>query len=147
MGRLKFSNEEIADVVFLVDHHMRFGEYRPEWSDAAIKRLIREAGPRWEDLNTLVECDLAAVSIPEGEGASIGELLKRVDGIRSKTDATKIVSPLDGREIGLVLNSPPGTIIGQAKEFLTNEVIEGRLAEGDKAHAEELLRRWKSDRG
>ena len=54
---LKFPNDEIRDVTALVDKHMRLGEYRPDWTDASVKRLIRDCGPYLDDLFTLTRCD------------------------------------------------------------------------------------------
>lgn len=42
MGRLRYSGQEIDAVVNLVRNHMF--NYLPEWSDAAVRRLIRRVG-------------------------------------------------------------------------------------------------------
>ena len=67
MNHLKFPNEEIRDVTALIDRHMRLGEYRPDWTDASVKRLIRDCGPYLDDLFTLTRCDQSAVNIPAGQ--------------------------------------------------------------------------------
>ena len=42
MSRLRFSRDLTARVVHLVRHHMF--DYRPEWTDAAVRRFMRSAG-------------------------------------------------------------------------------------------------------
>ena len=50
MQRLRFSNSQIDEVAFLISMHLRVGEYDEQWSDAAVRRLIRDAGEHLEDL-------------------------------------------------------------------------------------------------
>ena len=142
MNRLKFSNEEIHDVTFLVERHMRIGEYRPDWSDGAVKRLLREVGTLWGDLVTVTRCDQSALNLPTENAAKLPTLLARVAEIAAESDVLQIVSPLDGRDIMALLGVPPGSLLKRAKDFLTNEVLEGRLAEGDREKASILLREW-----
>lgn len=141
MRRLKFSNEEIEAVTTLVRLHMRPGEYRSDWSDAAVKRLIRECGPYLEDLLTLAECDVAATVVPEQARADIAGLRARIAQLNADS-VRSLQSPLDGKTIMQLLNVKQGPVIGQAKEFLVNEVIEGRLAPDDRETAKQRLLAW-----
>src|SRR5207253_958935 len=130
-----FSNDEIRDVTTLVALHMRLGEYRAHWGDAPVKRLIRDCGDYLDDLFTLTRCDIAASNISIGEMADLPGLRARIDALNALTNVAKIESPLDGNEIMAALGVGPGSYLREAKEFMTNEVIEARLAEGDKASA------------
>jgi poly(A) polymerase len=142
MNHLKFANDEIRDVTALVGLHMRLGEYKPSWSDATVKRLIRDCGPYLDDLFVLVRCDVAASAIPEADAADLGGLRARIDALNAISNVVQIDSPLDGNEIMVTLGVGQGPHLREAKEFLVNEVIEGRLAEGDKEHARTQLRAW-----
>lgn len=143
MNRLKFSNDEIKAVTTLVAKHMRLGDYTPDWTDAAVKRLIRDVNPYLDELFVLARCDRAAVgNIPAEEAADYDGLRARIDALNAISDVARIVSPLDGNAIQEVLNVPPGPILRDAKEFLVNEVIEGRIAEGDQDAAREAVRAW-----
>jgi poly(A) polymerase len=146
MNRLKFSNDEIRDVTVLVKLHMRLGEYRPDWTDASVKRLIRDCGACLDDLFTLTRCDQSAIDLPPEFAGLLDSLRARVDALNAASNVLKICSPLDGTEIMEALGIGPGPELRDAKEFLTNEVIEGRLAEGDKQSARDRLIRWWSDR-
>ena len=146
MGRLKFSNDEIRDVTALATLHMRLGEYRPEWTDASVKRLIRDCGPYLDDLFVLTRCDQSAIDLPLEYRGLLVQLRERIDHLNALSNVLNISSPLDGMAIMNVLGVSPGPIVREAKVFLTNEVIDGRLAEGDQKAARECLLRWREDR-
>lgn len=142
MNRLKFSNDEIRDVVALVTLHMRLGEYKPDWADAPVKRLIRSCGEYLDDLFILAQCDIAASNISAGDVVDLAGLRARIEALNAVSNIARIESPLDGNEIMGTLGVGQGPHLREAKEFLTNEVIEGRLAEGDKENAVRLLKLW-----
>ena len=62
--------------------------------------------------------------------------------IQEAQDISALTSPLDGKELMALLHLPPGKKLGEAKEYLTGEVVEGRLAPDDKDGAERLARRF-----
>lgn len=140
MQRLKFSNDEIAAVTRLVAQHMRIGEYKPAWTDAAVRRLIRDLGPQLDDLFTIHRVDVSALAPGHQDISRAGELRERMEAVRREQDIAALTSPLDGGEIMRLLGVSAGRRVGEAKEFLTNEVVEGRLAPDDKEGAARLLR-------
>lgn len=140
MGRLKFSNDEIAAVVRLVKNHMRIGEYKPEWSDAAVRRLIRDLGSQLGDLFAIHRADVLALSTEYQGMERAVELRNRIEEIQSRQDVNALKSPLDGGEIMRILGIGPGRTVREAKDLLTAEVVEGRLAEDDVDAAEQLIR-------
>lgn len=146
MNHLKFPNDEIRDVVTLVEKHMRLGEWKPDWSDAAVKRLIRDCGPYLDALFTLTRCDQLAATIPAEEAVDLPALRARIDALNALSNVVQIDSPLDGNAIMATLNTPPGPHLRDAKEFLINEVLEGRLGEHDTEAAQAVLQEWWSNR-
>jgi len=138
LRRLRYSNDIVEPVVRLVRLHMRPGEYDYSWSDAAVRRLIRDAGGLLEELLTLVRADIAA-SNPAFPKADIDALERRIELLTSREDVQRLDSPLSGREIMETLGIPPGKLVGECKAFLLNEVIEGRLAPNDKERAKRIL--------
>jgi poly(A) polymerase len=139
MARLKFSNDEIRDTVDLIKLHMRLGEYRPEWDDPAVKRLIRDIFGLIDELFMLTMCDQEAVSIPEDKAVDLSALRARIDRLIS---AVEIESPLNGNEIMQLLGVGQGPHLKLAKVFLINAVIDGKLSQQDTAAAGEMLRAW-----
>lgn len=142
LGRLKFSNDEIHAVTRLVAEHMRIGEYGTHWTDAAVRRLIRDLGPQLDDLFTIHRVDVSALAPGHQDISRAGELRSRIEAIQREQDITALTSPLDGAEIMRLLNLPPGRRVGQVKDFLTGEVVEGRLAPDDKDGALRLARQF-----
>ena len=138
MQRLKFSNDGIAAVTQLVAEHMRIGEYHSEWTDSAVRRLIRDLGPCLPHLFALHAADVAGLSPDHQDISRAFELRARIDAIQSRQDIAALTSPLDGQEIMHLLNLPPGKLVGRIKDYLTNEVVEGRLAPDDQETAARL---------
>ena len=140
MNRLKFSNDEIAAVTKLVAQHMRIGEYQPLWTDAAVRRLMRDLGPHLDDLFTIHRVDVSALAPDHTDISRAEELRARMAPIEAAQDISALTSPLDGQELMALLKLKPGKRLGEIKEYLTNEVVEGRLAQDDKSGAERLAR-------
>ena len=138
MQRLKFSNSEIDEVAFLISMHLRVGEYRKQWSDAAVRRLIRDAGDHLDDLILLTQADKAA-SNPRTSNVDLAALRHHIAAVRDKLAGQRITSPLDGREIIKLLGIDPGPQVKEVKNYLENLIIEGDLLPGDKAASAELI--------
>ncbi len=138
LRRLRYSNDIVESVVKLVRLHMRPGEYDYSWSDAAVRRLIRDADGLLNELLTLVRADISA-SNPAFPKADIDALEERIRLLTQREDVQSLDSPLTGEEIMRILNIPAGKQVGICKSFLLNEVIEGRLAPHDKEGARRLL--------
>lgn len=138
MHRLRFPAGETARVVRLVELHMRIGEYRSEWKDAAVKRLIRDASGDTPDLLALARADRAGAQ-PCASMISLDELENRISRIMLSTTVAEMESPLDGKEIMDLLGIPPGPRVKEVKEWLTDQVIEGRLRPGDKETARRMV--------
>ena len=142
MNRLKFSNDEITAVVKLVAQHMRIGEYKPLWTDAAVRRLIRDLGPQLDNLFEIHRVDVSALSPDHRDISRASELRARMAPIQEAQDICALTSPLDGQELMARLGLKPGKQLGAVKEYLVNEVVEGRLALDDKEGAEKLARAY-----
>ena len=142
MNRLKFSNDEITAVVKLVAQHMRIGEYKPLWTDAAVRRLIRDLGPQLDNLFEIHRVDVSALSPDHRDISRAHELRARMAPIQEAQDICALTSPLDGLELMARLGLTPGKQLGAVKEHLVNEVVEGRLAPDDKEGAERLARAY-----
>ena len=105
-----------------------------------MRRLIRDLGPHLDDLFEINRVDVSALA-PERVGLSRGaELRARMAPIQAAEDINALTSPLDGQEIMARLGLKPGKQIGQVKDYLTGEVVEGRLAPDDKDGAERMAR-------
>lgn len=140
MHRLKFSNSQIEEVVFLISMHMRVGEYDHRWSDVAVRRLLRDVGHQLDNLIILTQADKGA-SNPDMPGVDLAAFRDHVMRVRSELAGKHIASPLSGNEIIKLLGIQQGPKVGEIKAFLESEIIEGNLLAGDKATAAELVLR------
>ena len=140
MHRLRFSSADCEHVAFLILMHMRVGEYNEQWTDSAVRRLIRDAGHALEDLITLTAADAAATNADE-QLVDLDALRARIEAVKKDLQGKSITSPLSGREIMALLQMSSGPEIGEAKKYLEEQVVEGNLQAGDKEAAAELLLR------
>jgi poly(A) polymerase len=137
LTRLRFSNDIAERVTLLVRHHLRPIQYRPEeWSDAAVRRLVRDIGDERERLLDLARADTRASSFPTTE--AIDDLERRMERLDAGGALSRMRPPLDGHEITALAGRAPGPWVGRAQRALEEAVLDGGLAPGDAQAA----RRW-----
>lgn len=140
---LRYANTVIERVAKLVKLHMRPGFYTPEWKDSAVRRLIRDAGELLEPLLRLVQADILAQrhDVPH---ADLNALRARIKQVQAAQPKEKWQSPLTGKQIMERFGLKPSPLVGQIKNYLEEQVLEGNLApedvEGAWRVAEEFLR-------
>lgn len=139
LRRLTYSNAKAEEVGFLISMHLRVGSYRDDWSDTAMRRLIRDAGGYLDKLIVLTEADRTAAR-SSARDADLTPFRKRLAEVKIKLEGRKIASPLNGREIMEALGLATGPNIGKVKKYLEEQVVAGNLLPGDKARARELIR-------
>ena len=139
---LKYPTEIVDDVTQLVYLHLRIHTYAMGWTDAAVRRYVRDAGDLLELLNELQRCDCTTRNERKARTLSrrMDELEERIVELAAHEELTAIKPPLDGRQVMQFLGVSPGPIIGEALAFL----LEARLDEGpiDEAEAYARLRAW-----
>jgi poly(A) polymerase len=125
LERLRFSQKEVDAVVELVRLHLRPVFYRSGWSDGAVRRLARDAGPLLEPLMSLARADVAASAYPEPE--KLDELQARLDAVLREIPSR--LEPLaSGEDVMRARNIGPGPEVGRVKKRLEEMVIEGEIA-------------------
>ncbi len=143
---LKYPNDVVEDVTQLVYLHLRIHTYAMGWTDAAVRRYVRDAGPLLDQLNELQRCDCTTRNERKARvlGRRMDELEERIEALAAQEELQAIRPPLDGRQVMAFLDVAPGPIIGQALDFL----LEARLDEGpiEAADAYERLRAWAAAR-
>jgi len=130
MRELHYPVEDIDAVRRLVELHLRFHGYGDDvWTDAAVRRYARDAGPQLLDrLNQLTRADCTTRN-----KARARELDRRMDlleariaELRQQEELDAIRPDLDGHQVMAHLGVPPGRLVGQALAHL----LEARLDEG-----------------
>ncbi len=135
---LRFPTETVENVRDLIFLHHRFHTYRLGWSDGAVRRYARDAGPLLEKLNTLVRADCTTRNPAKAArlAARMDELEARIAELAGKEELDAIRPDLDGHQIMAYLGVPPGPIVGRARNFL----LELRLEEGPLGEEEAYAR-------
>jgi poly(A) polymerase len=130
--------------------HLRANAYAGEWTDSAVRRLVREVGDDvLEDLVALSRADVTTGRVERRMeiARSVAELERRVAELREQEDIARLSSPLDGLELMALFGRGPGAWIRPIKDHLTELVIDGDLAADDKAAAESIARRLYEELG
>ena len=128
MEALRYSKDDIDTVVELVRLHLRFHTYRLGWSDRAVRRYVRDAGPLLERLNELTRSDCTTRNEAKARALArrMDELEARIGELREQEELDAIRPDLNGTQVMARLGIPPGRTVGEALAFL----LELRLDEG-----------------
>ena len=134
MAELRYPQQQIAAVRTLVALHLRFHTYRLGWTDSAVRRYVRDAGPLLDRLDFLVRSDCTTRNVFKARqlSAAMDELEERIARLEAEEELAKIRPPLDGRQIMELLGISPGPLVGQAREHL----LELRLDRGPMSEEE-----------
>jgi poly(A) polymerase len=138
MRALRYSTEDTETVSRLVELHLRFHTYRMGWTDSAVRRYVRDAGPLLDRLNELTRCDCTTRNAAKARALAhrMDELDARIAELREQEELRSLRPDLDGNDVMARLGIPPGRDVGEALAFL----LELRIEEGPLG-AEEAGRR------
>lgn len=143
MNALRYSNDDVAAVTELVALHLRFHTYSMGWSDSAVRRYVRDAGPLLQELNVLTRCDCTTRNAKKAARLSkrMDELEARIVELEAAEELAALRPELDGHEVMAHLGVGPGRDVGDAMRFLMDvRLDEGML--GDEAIRERLDAWW-----
>ena len=141
---LRFDSATVKAVARLVELHLRFHGYGDAgWTDAAVRRYVRDAGPLLERLHRLTRSDSTTRNKRKAArlAASYDALEERIALLQEQEELDAIRPDLDGEQIMAILGIPPGREVGEAYRFLLAERMEhGPL--GEDAARDALLGWW-----
>jgi poly(A) polymerase len=143
MTALKYSNDIVKDVTKLIGLHLRFHGYGTgEWTDSAVRRYVRDAGPLLERLHKLTRSDCTTRNKRKANALSraYDGLEKRIAQLQEQEELDSIRPDLDGNQIMELLGVGPGPAIGDAYKFLLELRLENGPMEHDAAVA--ALKEW-----
>ena len=124
MERLHFSRADVERVARVIGHH-RF-VYRPDWTDAAVRRFVRRIGPGQSlaDAIALRRADIAASGIVETPEASLEALLDRIQAVAGSAPMATTDLAVDGHDLMAELGLQPGPGIGLLLDALLEAVTD-----------------------
>jgi poly(A) polymerase len=147
LKHLRFDKDTITSVARLIELHLRFFGYSEgAWTDSAVRRYVRDAGPQLERLHILTRADVTTRNVRKGDRLSFAydDLEKRIDEIAEAEGIAAVRPDLDGEQIMALLGIAPSREVGEAYKFLLDlRLDEGPLGEDE---AEKRLREWWSSR-
>ncbi|GAA2476132.1 CCA tRNA nucleotidyltransferase [Streptomyces thermolineatus] len=143
MMKLKYPNDLVKDVSRLVELHLRFHGYGTgEWTDSAVRRYVRDAGPLLERLHKLTRSDCTTRN--KRKAAALARtydaLETRIERLKEQEELDSIRPDLDGNQIMQILGVPPGPLVGKAYQYM----LEQRLENGPMEHEASVaaLKEW-----
>jgi poly(A) polymerase len=138
LTRLRFSNDEITAICRLVSLHLRPIQYdEAAFSDAAVRRLIRDAGDLRSHMLDVARADTRASSFPTTQG--IDDLEARMVRLDAGGEVSHLRDPLTGDEIMQMAGRGPGPWVGRVKRAIQDAVLEGTIPPGDSDSARKWL--------
>jgi poly(A) polymerase len=143
LRELRFDNDTINDVARLIELHLRFFGYTEgAWTDSAVRRYVRDAGPLLERLHILTRADVTTRNRRKSHMLSFAydDLETRVAELAELEEMQSVRPDLDGEQIMATLGIRPGREVGEAYRFL----LELRLDDGPlgEEEATRRLREW-----
>ena len=148
LAALRFPNDVIRDVSELVRLHLRFHGYgEGEWTDSAVRRYVRDAGPLLSRLHVLTRADCTTRNQAKAQrlARAYDALEQRITELGEQEELARIRPELDGNDIMRILGLTQGPLVGKAYDFL----LELRITRGpigrDRATQELLL--WAAEEG
>lgn len=147
LSALRYPKQVVEDVARLTELHLRFHGYSGgEWTDSAVRRYVRDAGPLLSRLHVLTRADSTTRNRRKAAALqrAYDDLERRIDELAEQEELARIRPDLDGNQIMAILGVPPGPVVGQAYRFLLDLRLEsGPLGE---QKAREALVTWWDER-
>jgi poly(A) polymerase len=126
--RMKLPMEHLPFVQKMVRMHLRpIPLSRDEISDAAIRRLMFEAGEHLDDLMTLCRADVTSKNPKKVQKilANFARVEEKVADVAEKDKWAKWRPPVNGNEIMAMFNLPEGRTVGILKKAMENAILDG----------------------
>jgi poly(A) polymerase len=144
---LRYPREVVDDVSRLVFLHLRPHTLKMGWTDSAVRRYVRDAGPLLDRLNELVRCDVTTANPRRARTIQnrIDELEERIAELGEKEEIARLRPPIDGHQVMAYLGIGPGPKIGDIMDLM----LERRIDEGPYGAAEaySMVREWALEQG
>ena len=145
---LRFDTDTINSVARLIELHLRFFGYAEgAWTDSAVRRYVRDAGPELERLHILTRADVTTRNRRKAArlASAYDDIERRIAELAAQEELDAMRPELDGNRIQEILGIKPGREVGEAYRFLLDlRLDEGLLGEEE---AERRLREWWAARG
>jgi poly(A) polymerase len=143
LAALRFPKDVADAICLLVFLHLRFHGYgKGEWTDAAVRRYVHDAGPQLARLHKLVRSDCTTRN--QRKAAALARtydsLEERIAALAAREEIDAIRPELSGDDIMALLDLVPSKLVGRARAHMLDHRFEHGLVGREAAEAE--LFRW-----
>ncbi|WP_102193599.1 CCA tRNA nucleotidyltransferase [Microbacterium aurantiacum] len=148
MQSLRFDSGTTDAVATLIELHLRFFGYAEgAWTDAAVRRYVRDAGDLLERLHILTRADVTTRNRRKAArlSSAYDDIESRIAALREQEELDSIRPEVDGNRIQEILGIKPGREVGEAYRFLLDLRLDEGVLGADVA--EQRLREWWAARG
>ena len=145
---LHFDHQLVNDVCDLIEMHLRFHGYVDErWTDAAVRRYVKDSGHLYARLNRLTRADATTQNKRKALmfEQAMDDMEARVIALKQQEDLDAIRPDLDGSEIMAILGLEPGRMVGKARQHMLDYRMDNGPVDKETAKAE--LLRWAAEEG
>jgi poly(A) polymerase len=144
---LRFDSDTTKVVTRLIELHLRFFGYAEgAWTDAAVRRYVRDAENELERLHILTRADVTTRNARKAGrlARAYDDIERRIDELAAQEELASMRPEVDGNRIQELLGIGPGHEVGEAYRFL----LDLRLDEGvlGTEEAERRLLAWWAER-
>ncbi|MAP64126.1 MAG: CCA tRNA nucleotidyltransferase [Microbacterium sp.] len=143
LNALRFDSDTTKAVCRLIELHLRFFGYAEgAWTDAAVRRYVRDADSELERLHILTRADVTTRNRRKANrlATAYDDIERRIDELAEQEQLDAMRPELDGNRIQEVLGIRPGREVGEAYRFLLDIRLDEGLIGPDAA--EQRLREW-----
>lgn len=133
--RFRFDNDTTKLVSHLLRHHGREHDYDSSWSDADVRRFVRQADPYVEQM-----LDFGRARVVVADDRREEDLLEAIDRLEARIEELEEEGTLRpelpsgiGHAVIDAFDLQPSPLIGELKSWLEEEIIEDRLENRRKA--------------
>jgi len=137
LRELRVDKDSIKRISELVRLHLRFHTYQAGWTDSAVRRYVRDAGPVLRQLNLLTRADVTTGDPRKANAIQrrVDELEERIEHLQAQEQIEALRPALDGEQIMAHLGIGPGPLVGAAWNLLLELRIEHGPMSEDEARA------------
>jgi putative nucleotidyltransferase with HDIG domain len=128
--RMKYPNSIIHYVKKLVRLHLRPMQLVDESvTDSAVRRLMVQAGEEIDDLMQLCRADITSKNPKKVQRflTNFDIVEEKMKQVEEKDKLRNFRIAIDGHQIMKELNIPPGPVVGEIKQAITDAVLDGKI--------------------
>ena len=147
MKELHYSNPMVEDVRKLVELHLRFHGYGDGWTDSAVRRYVRDAGPLLDRLNQLTRADCTTRNVSRARKLEQlqDELEERIARLAEEENLNAL-RPADRRGAGHEAPGDPARAAWSVRRSPICSSSGWSAARSRKTRRSELLDSWARER-